>query len=104
MSRKAYVYILKCGDESLYTGWTYDVNLRVREHQAGRGGRYTRSHLPVELVFVRQMADKYAAMREESYIKRMDRSTKLNMVEQFKNGLERYLSGRDQGYDQEDRT
>ena len=43
------VYILRCGDGSLYTGWTNDLPRRLKAHQAGKGGRYTRSHLPVAL-------------------------------------------------------
>ena len=45
------VYILRCGDGSLYTGWTNDLPRRLKAHQAGKGGRYTRSHLPVALAY-----------------------------------------------------
>lgn len=47
----AWVYMLRCGDGSVYTGWTYDLARRLRMHRSGRGARYTRSHLPVSLVY-----------------------------------------------------
>ena len=46
-----YVYIVRCADDTLYTGWTVDLQRRVREHNAGRGARYTRQHGPVDLVY-----------------------------------------------------
>ena len=46
-----YVYILRCGDGSLYTGWTNDLDARIEAHRSGRGAKYTRSHLPVELAY-----------------------------------------------------
>jgi putative endonuclease len=97
--RKAFVYILECGDGSLYTGWAFDVEERVQKHKAGKGGRYTRSHLPLKLVYVRQMKDKIAAMRWEHSIKRMDRSTKLKHIEAFQAGLEKYLSQKAENHD-----
>ncbi len=76
------VYILKCGDGSLYTGLTCDLERRLAEHQAGRGGRYTRSHRPVELVFELDGLNGYAAAyRVETAIKRMPRSRKLSLVQ-----------------------
>ena len=75
------VYILQCGDNSLYTGLTRDIARRLAEHQAGRGGRYTRSHLPVELVFeIDDLPGYAAACRVEQAIKRMPRARKLRLV------------------------
>src|SRR5450631_2388781 len=67
---EAWVYMLRCGDGSLYTGWSTDVERRLRSHRAGTASRYTASRLPVELVLARAMADRGAAMREEARIKR----------------------------------
>ena len=75
-----WVYILRCGDGSLYTGWTNDLPRRLRAHQAGRGGKYTRSHLPVELVY-REACDTPAqARRREWALKQLSRAEKLALV------------------------
>ena len=74
------VYILRCGDGTLYTGCTNDLDGRLRAHQAGRGAKYTRSRLPVELVYREAAADRSAALRREAAIKRMDRRAKLALI------------------------
>ena len=74
------VYILRCGDGTLYTGCTNDLDRRLRAHQAGRGAKYTRSRLPVELVYREAAADRSAALRREAPIKRMDRRAKLALI------------------------
>jgi putative endonuclease len=76
----AWVYILRCGDGSLYTGWSTDVARRLARHRSGSASRYTASRLPVELVLSRAMADRSAAMREEARIKRLDRAAKLALI------------------------
>jgi putative endonuclease len=76
----AWVYLLRCADGSLYTGWTDDLTRRVARHGAGKASRYTASRLPVELVFAASMADRGAAMREEARIKRLDRAAKLELI------------------------
>ncbi len=76
----AWVYMLRCGDGSLYTGWTNDLERRVAKHMAGKASRYTASRLPVELAFARAMADRAAAMREELRIKRLSRTQKLALI------------------------
>jgi predicted GIY-YIG superfamily endonuclease len=76
----AWVYILRCADGSLYTGWTVDLDRRLASHAAGDGSRYTRSRLPVELVASFAMADASAARREEARIKRLPRAAKLALV------------------------
>jgi len=76
----AFVYLLRCADDSLYCGWTTDVDRRVAEHGAGTASRYTRSRLPVELVAVFDAADRSAALREEARIKRLPRSAKLELI------------------------
>ena len=77
----AYVYLLRCADDSLYCGWTTDVQRRLAAHGAGTASRYTRSRLPVELAAVVAVADRSAALREEARIKRLPRDAKLRLVE-----------------------
>jgi putative endonuclease len=72
-----YVYLLRCGDDSLYCGITNDVAARLAAHVAGKGARYTRGRGPLELVLARRCADKGAALRLEHAIKQLDRSQKL---------------------------
>lgn len=75
-----YVYLLRCGDGSLYTGYTDDVERRVAVHQSGKGAKYTRSRLPVELVYYEALPDKSAALRREAAIKKMTREKKLALI------------------------
>jgi putative endonuclease len=77
---EAWVYMLRCRDGSLYTGWTTDLERRLARHQAGKGSRYTASHLPVELALELPMPDRSAARREEARIKRMPRAQKLALL------------------------
>ncbi|HXD56504.1 MAG TPA: GIY-YIG nuclease family protein [Thermoleophilaceae bacterium] len=74
------VYLLRCRDGSLYTGWTNDLARRLRAHSAGKASRYTRSRLPVELVGVLRQPDATSARREEARIKRLPAAAKLGLV------------------------
>ncbi len=74
------VYILRCGDGTLYTGCTNDLPRRLEAHQSGRGAKYTRSRLPVALAYQEAAADKSAAFRREAAIKRLDRLKKLALI------------------------
>ena len=76
-----YVYILRCGDDSLYTGITTDVARRAAVHNAGKGAKYTRSRLPVMVVYQEPQPDKSAALRREIEIKAMTRAEKLKLIE-----------------------
>lgn len=76
-----FVYLLRCGDGSLYTGYTDDVERRVAVHQSGKGGKYTRSHLPVTLVYQEELASRSDAMRREAAIKRLSRREKLALIQ-----------------------
>jgi putative endonuclease len=76
----AWVYILRCADGSLYTGWSTDVARRLRRHRAGKASHYTASRLPVELVYQAAMPDRGAALREEARIKRLRRGAKLTLI------------------------
>ena len=75
-----HVYVLRCGDGSLYTGATNDVARRLARHSAGEGARYTRARLPVVLVYSERAADRSAALRREAALKRLTRSQKLALV------------------------
>jgi putative endonuclease len=76
----AWVYMLRCADGSLYTGWSTDVQRRLVRHRAGRASRYTASRRPLELALALPMADRRAAMREEARIKALDRTAKLALI------------------------
>ena len=74
------VYILRCGDGTLYTGCTNDLARRLKAHSAGKGAKYTRSRLPVELVYAEAAADKSQALRREAAIKALTRTEKLALI------------------------
>ena len=76
-----YTYILECSDGSFYTGWTNNLEKRVRTHNAGRGGKYTRSRLPVRLVYFETFADKREAQSREWHLKQLTHAQKLKLVE-----------------------
>ncbi len=76
-----YVYILRCGDGSLYTGITDNIPRRLAAHQAGRGAKYTRGRGPLKLVYQEEVSDKTAALRREIEIKRLKRAEKERLIE-----------------------
>ncbi|MGN0361633.1 MAG: GIY-YIG nuclease family protein [Bilifractor sp.] len=78
-----FTYMLRCADGSLYTGWTNNLKKRVETHQAGKGGRYTHSHLPVELAYYEIFQTKEEAMRREVQIKRLKKTDKEILVSRF---------------------
>lgn len=75
-----YVYILRCGDGSLYTGISDDVPRRLAAHRAGKGAKYTRGRGPLELVYTQALPDKSAALRREAEIKRLRREEKEKLI------------------------
>ena len=75
-----FCYMLRCADGSLYTGWTKDLEQRLQTHNAGRGGKYTRSRLPVELVYREEFGTKEEAMSREWHLKRLTRQEKLRLI------------------------
>src|SRR5436305_8446590 len=77
---EAWVYLLRCRDGSLYTGWTVDLERRLARHRSGVASRYTASRLPVELALAIPMSDSTAARREEARIKRLPRRAKLALL------------------------
>ena len=77
-----YVYILKCCDSTLYTGITTDLQKRLATHNSGKGAKYTRSRLPVELAYQEQQPDKSSALKREIEIKKLTRAQKLQLISQ----------------------
>lgn len=75
-----YVYILRCSDNSLYTGWTNNLDRRIKAHNDGKGGKYTRGRLPVELVYFEEYDSETAARKREYGIKQMGRDKKLELI------------------------
>lgn len=76
-----YTYILQCGDGSLYTGYAADPIRREALHNSGKGAKYTRSHLPVHLVYTEAFETKGEALRREAEIKRLPRHEKLSLIQ-----------------------
>ena len=82
-----YVYMLRCGDGTLYTGITDNVERRLAAHRAGKGAKYTRGRGPLELVYQERVPDKSAALRREAAIKRLRRGEKERLIESAKSLL-----------------
>lgn len=75
-----YTYILQCRDGTLYTGWTNDIEKRIKAHNEGKGAKYTRSRRPVKLVYCEEFETKEEAMKRECAIKRMRREEKEKLA------------------------
>jgi len=75
-----YCYILECADETYYTGWSTDPERRARQHDNGKGARYTRSRRPVRLVYMEECPDRAAAMKRERAIKALSRLQKQKLI------------------------
>lgn len=78
--KKHYVYILRCADGTFYTGYTTDPERRTRVHNSGKGAKYTRSRLPVELIYIEEFDDKSEAQSREYAIKQLSRAEKEKLV------------------------
>jgi putative endonuclease len=81
-----YCYILECADGTYYTGWTTDPQRREKQHNAGRGARYTRTHSPVRLVYIEPQENRVAAMKRELAIKRLSHPQKKALIEKSREG------------------
>jgi len=81
VANEHYVYVLRCTDDTLYTGYTTDPERRVREHGAGEGAKYTRGRTPVELVHVERFASRSAALSREHEIKGLSRAAKERLID-----------------------
>lgn len=77
----AYVYIVECKDKTLYTGWTTDINRRLKEHNQGIGSKYTRSRFPVVLRYLEEFETNREAMKREYEIKKLCRKDKIKLLE-----------------------
>ncbi len=78
-----FCYIVECVDGSYYTGYTTDPERRARQHNAGRGAKYTRMHRPVQLVYIEPQPDRVSAMRRERAIKALTRSQKKVLISTY---------------------
>ena len=76
-----YVYVIRCGDDTLYTGYTTDPERRVAEHDAGEGAKYTRGRTPVELVHLERFGSRSAALSREHEIKALSRPAKERLID-----------------------
>ena len=77
---KNVTYILKCNDNSLYTGWTNDLDKRVEAHNSGKGAKYTKARRPVELAYYEEFETKEQAMKREYAIKQLGRKEKQKLI------------------------
>ena len=82
MTETNYVYLLSCADDSLYCGWTTDLQKRVCAHNGEHGAKYTHSRRPVVLVYYEEYTDRREALSREWHLKRMSRREKLKLIEQ----------------------
>ncbi|MDO5039996.1 GIY-YIG nuclease family protein [Clostridium sp.] len=83
-----YVYIIMCGDNSLYTGWTKNLEKRFMMHCEGKGAKYTRGRGPLKLVYFEEFKNKKDAMRREYQIKKMKREQKLILIKSLNKSIE----------------
>ena len=79
-----YVYMIRCKDGSLYTGWTNNLEKRFRNHCEGKGAKYTRGRGPLELVYYEVFEDKREAMRREYEIKQLKKCEKEKLIQKIK--------------------
>lgn len=84
MSKEKYTYIVKCNDDTLYTGWTVNLKNRIKAHNSGKGAKYTRARRPVNLVYYEVFSTKSEAMKREAAIKKLTRSNKLSLIKKHK--------------------
>lgn len=75
-----YVYILECSDKTYYTGWTNNLENRIKTHNLGKGAKYTRARLPVKLAYYEEFETKSLAMKREYAIKRLSRQEKIKLM------------------------
>lgn len=75
-----YTYIIKCNDDTLYTGYTTNLNKRIETHNKGLGAKYTRGRLPVKLVYFERFNNKSKAMKREYSLKQLSRQEKLKLI------------------------
>lgn len=81
MSENNYTYIVRCSDNTLYTGWTTNLEKRILAHNSGKGAKYTKTRRPVTLVYHEMFASKSEAMKREYEIKQLTKTQKLELIE-----------------------
>lgn len=84
MSKGNYTYMVRCRDGSLYTGWTVNLENRIKAHNSGQGAKYTRPRRPVKLVYYEEFPNRSQAMKREYAIKQLTRREKLDLIEKNK--------------------
>lgn len=90
MAKTYFVYIIRCQDRSLYTGYTTDIKSRFEAHEAGIGAKYTRAHKPVEVVYLECYESRSLAMSRECIIKALSKSQKEQIIKDYLNAREIY--------------
>lgn len=83
-----YTYIVECRDGTLYTGWTTDLEKRIKAHNMGKGAKYTRNRAPVRLVYYEEHETKQEALKREYAIKQLSRQEKLAMIYRRQNEID----------------
>ncbi|WP_297689876.1 GIY-YIG nuclease family protein [uncultured Anaerococcus sp.] len=78
-----FVYMVRCSDNSLYTGYTNDLDKRIEVHNTGKGAKYTKSRLPVSIVFYRRVDSKSIGLRLEARLKKLSKKKKEDLVQKF---------------------
>ena len=81
IGQRNYTYIVRCSDETLYTGWTNNLEKRMQAHNSGKGAKYTKIRRPVELVYFEEYDTKQEAMKREYAIKQLSREKKLALIQ-----------------------
>ncbi|MTI67229.1 MAG: GIY-YIG nuclease family protein [Firmicutes bacterium] len=93
----SYTYILKCSDGTYYTGWTKDLNKRLKAHNSGKGAKYTRARLPVKLIYWEVHKNRSKAQKREAGIKKLKRKDKEKLIKGFKLDTNNISGGEDNG-------
>ena len=94
-----YTYMVMCSDGTLYTGWTNDLDKRIRCHNKGQGAKYTKSRLPVRLVYCEEFKTKQEAMQREYAIKQLSRKEKLRLLDEYGSFQPQVQESRDFSYE-----
>lgn len=84
-----YAYLVRCSDDSLYAGWTNDIEKRLKSHNAGTGAKYTRARLPVTLAYLETFDTKSEAMKREAALKRMTHRQKEQLALEWNNSADK---------------
>lgn len=86
------VYILECSDNTLYTGWTNNIEKRLKAHNSGQGAKYTRGRTPIKLVYLKECDTKQEAMQQEAWIKKLSRVQKEALIQESHETVQKFLT------------